>query len=206
MKTKPLDRRTKRTRRLLREALFSLILEKGYEAVTVEDITRQADLGRTTFYLHYRDKEDLLLKSIEGIADALAAEIGNLEMVPDGDGEIFPREAGKVNPVLIVFQHAAQNAPVYRTILRGEGAYKASNRIREITSRYIADFLSERLRHDELQGRPAIPLVVIANYYAGSLLGMLTWWLENEMPYSPEEMAEMFRRLLFWGLPQATKP
>ena len=72
---KELDRRTRRTRRSLREALFALILEKGYDAVTIEHITERADLGRTTFYLHYRDKEDLLLEAIDTIAAELIARI-----------------------------------------------------------------------------------------------------------------------------------
>lgn len=61
MSDKQLDRRVRRTRRALQDSLTSLILEKGYDAVTVEDITDRADLGRTTFYLHYKDKEELLI-------------------------------------------------------------------------------------------------------------------------------------------------
>ena len=70
-----LDRRGRRTRRQLKEALFALILEKGYDAVTIEDITGRADLGRTTFYLHYRDKEELLLEAIDSIANDLIARL-----------------------------------------------------------------------------------------------------------------------------------
>ena len=62
------DRRVNRTRRLLRESLMKLVAEKGYDSVTIEDITETAELGRTTFYLHYRDKEELLLESIDAIA------------------------------------------------------------------------------------------------------------------------------------------
>ena len=56
---KKVDRRVRRTRRLLRDACIALILEKGYETITVEEITERADVGRTTFYMHYRDKEDV---------------------------------------------------------------------------------------------------------------------------------------------------
>ena len=66
-KEPPLDRRIQRTRQLLREALFALIVERGYEAITVQDITERANLGRTTLYLHYRDKEELLKASIKAL-------------------------------------------------------------------------------------------------------------------------------------------
>jgi AcrR family transcriptional regulator len=194
MNTNLKDRRARRTRKLLREALFSLILENGYDAVTIEDITERADLGRTTFYLHYKDKEDLLLQCIQEIADELAEEVAKL-MPTDGK----PSEKGEQNPILFVFQHAAQNATLYRIILRGEGSsYKASSRLREIISHYAFEFLNEIKYNISLTN--AVPLEVISNYFAGSLMGMLTWWLETDMPYSVHEISEMFRRLLFAGL------
>ncbi len=80
MNIKKSDRRVSRTRRSLREALMSLILEKGYDAVTIEDITTRADTGRTTFYLHYRDKEELLLESINEVVDGLFTQISQVPL------------------------------------------------------------------------------------------------------------------------------
>jgi len=71
MKTERVDRRVQRTRQLLNEALMSLIVEKGYEAITVQDIIDRANLGRSTFYAHYQDKEDLLLSGMEKIVHSL---------------------------------------------------------------------------------------------------------------------------------------
>ena len=78
MNGKKTDRRVLRTRRALREALLSLILEQGYESVTIEEITDRADVGRTTFYLHYRDKEELLLECINGAVDDLVEEVSSI--------------------------------------------------------------------------------------------------------------------------------
>lgn len=208
MTNKPLDRRARRTRKLLREALFALILENGYDAITIEDITRRADLGRTTFYLHYRDKEDLLLQSIEETADELARQVSHLyEEISRAELNQPPSESSTaISPVLFVFRHAAENADIYRIILRGEGAYQVTHRIREIASRYALEFLSTRFKENNTKTTSSIPLEVIANYFAGSLLGILTWWLESGMPYPPEDMAHMFRQMTFLGLQQTIQP
>ena len=74
MAEKTTDRRVRRTRHALENALISLILEKGYDAVTIEEITDRADLGRTTFYLHFRDKEELLMNAIDTMIEDFLAQ------------------------------------------------------------------------------------------------------------------------------------
>src|SRR5512133_4407009 len=88
---KALDRRARRTRKQLKEALFALVLEKGYDGVTIEDITERADLGRTTFYLHYRDKEELLLESIDSISEELMEQIAPVRTAM-GENDLFLSE------------------------------------------------------------------------------------------------------------------
>jgi AcrR family transcriptional regulator len=194
------DRRIYRTKRMLKEALFTLILEKGYDGVSVEDITRKADLGRTTFYLHYRDKEDLLLKSIDAIADDLLGQISRTNLLASDAGEIPTfTEMRQMNPVLLVFQHAGENADLYQIILRGGSATTAAGRFREIISMAASSFFGTNLIQTADGAHPAVPLDVLANYFAGSLLSLVTWWLENGMPYAPEQMANIFRQLFFQG-------
>ncbi len=201
---KRIDRRILRTKRMLKEALFTLILEKGYDGVTVEDITEKADLGRTTFYLHYRDKEDLLLKSIDAIADDLLAKILPANLL-GGAARDIPTftEMQQVNPVLLVFQHAGENANLYRIILRGGSATPAAGRFREIIGTAAMTFFQANLKATRPGQPPAVPLDVLANYFAGSLLSLVTWWLENATPYPPEQMAALFRQLFFQGAQSA---
>jgi AcrR family transcriptional regulator len=192
--SKTLDRRARRTRRQLKEALFALILEKGYDAVTIEDITGRADLGRTTFYLHYKDKEDLLVESIDNIATDLIARLPppawNVANPPVMDGRVM-------DAIRITFQHAAENAQFYRVILRGEGASKANRRIHAIIRQKATELVGERMKEGALN--PQLPMDVFANYFAGSLMAFITWWLEEDTPYQAEEMAEMFRMMFFQG-------
>src|SRR5512139_3713844 len=76
---KKIDPRVIRTRQLLRDALVSLIAEKGFDAITVQDIADRATLNRATFYLHYQDKHDLLINSLHDAIDELMADIGSTE-------------------------------------------------------------------------------------------------------------------------------
>jgi AcrR family transcriptional regulator len=186
------DRRVSRTRRQLREALMSLILEKGYDAVTVEDITSRADLGRTTFYLHYKDKEELLLESIDAIANDLKAQVDLL-------GSARGQTDGQPRPIHMAFHHAAENADLYRIILQGEGATKTATRLRRIISSGVIEFLQARAQNTT--GGPSNPtmLQMVADYFASALLGYMTWWLEEGTPYPPDEMADRFLDLFFNG-------
>jgi len=188
MNHRKIDRRILRTRRALKDAMLALVLEQGFDAVTIEQITHRADLGRTTFYLHYRDKEELLLESIRELIDDLVAHI----------------RVSNSSPILLAFQHAAENADLYRIILRGEGAYSAVERLRKTINQTIEElfkeFLQARADVEPDLIRSSFPLEVVTNFLAGSLLGLLTWWLEERPPYTTEQMADMFRRLFLDGI------
>lgn len=203
---KPIDRRTLRTRRRLRDALLSLTLEKGYDAVTVEDITDRADLGRTTFYLHFGDKETLFLSAIDNIANELVKQVD----LSTWNSTDFNKSQ---QPVYLAFRHAAANAQLYRLLLQSEVAKKATHRIRTVISESAKEYLG-------LLGTPpaqaehppqAIPagggvdaayLQLMADFFASSLLGVMTWWLENNMPTPPDEMAAFVLQMYLEGARQ----
>ena len=198
------DRRKSRTRRQLREALFGLMLEQPYESITIEDVTRRADLGRTTFYLHYKDKEDLLLESIEAIAVELKDKI--LEATKDQPSmvskDVTAAYAPGWRPISMVLEHASENTSLYLPILRGEGTPRAPNTLRQIIHDLAYEFFVNRIKTERMTVETSIPVEVLVNFFSTSMLGMLTWWLENDMPYPPEEMADMYRRLFFFGAGQ----
>ena len=108
-----LDRRVRRTRRILHEALISLILEKGYGRITVQDILDRADVGRSTFYVHYRDKEALLVTSFDDLRDELQRTIEAMAPgVPPVDTAL---------PAAVIFEHAHRNRRVYRALCGKQG-------------------------------------------------------------------------------------
>lgn len=178
------DRRIQRTRQLLRDALISLILEKGYDAVTVQEITERANLGRATFYIHYNNKEELLLSNLHEVFNDLKARFGE----PSREQFLAPDQTLRAIP----FQHALENRDLYRVTLFSEQGTAAIMRgIRE----YIANELKTRMEAILAEGEMPLPAEVVANYLAGAMLALIGWWLEHDTPYSPDMMAEMYQQL-----------
>jgi len=181
------DRRIQRTLQLLRESLIDLTLEKGYDAVSVQDITERANLGRATFYLHYKDKDELLIETLDAIVDDLIAQI---ERVPIEEWNLFDNA-----PALLVFRYAEKNADLYRIIMRGQGSMQVAQRLHEVMANFVQRAIETGSA--KLGIKPKVPVDFLANYFAGSLLALITWWLENDPGYSAEEMVQMFRQVTF---------
>ena len=187
---KKMDRRAIRTRRALREALIALILQKGYESITVQDITDRADLNRGTLYLHYRDKQDLLLSSSNDVYNELLAQFTPIS-VQNLSIEIPERH------LTIVFQHVAANVDYYRVMLGEHGVTAFITRLR----RLICQVSLERLQalRNVVPAKP-FPSEFVAGFSGGAVIGVLEWWLENNMPVSPEELARYTLQLTVSGL------
>jgi AcrR family transcriptional regulator len=181
------DRRVRRTRRLLREALLALVAEKGYDRVTVQDVLDRADLGRATFYAHFRDKDDLLLSGFDELREALRAAMALYER-----GEHEPPGEG-LETTRALFEHAASHRTLYRGLAGSRaGALVLRQARAELVALTRGHFERVVARR---RARPTVPLEVLAEHTAGALLGVLTWWLDAEPAYSAQEMAATFERL-----------
>lgn len=191
------DRRVERTRRLLREALLGLIEEKGYEAISVQDITERAGLNRVTFYLHYHDKQDLLTRSMEDMLGELAARLGP----PPAPHDLLQPEYGTL-PTRLLFEHAAQYASFYRIMLGKGGVASFAEQMRA----YIEQFIAERLGAHFAADREQAPFPVIGRYLSAASMGVLIWWLEHNQPYSAEQMARWIGRLAAQGMLGSVEP
>ena len=177
-----LDRRVRRSQKRLFEALMALILEKDYESITVSEIAERADVARATFYLHFDDKDALLLSSL----DALVEEI--IERVK----QFSKRDlvTGVPHPALVIFEYVQQDPELFRVILNGQGGSLMLQRLRH----YAAQTAHQAV--DAIGIVPKIPVSVIADFIAGAMLSVMTGWLENDMETPPEEMAQMFYALV----------
>ncbi|MDX9990529.1 MAG: TetR/AcrR family transcriptional regulator [Anaerolineales bacterium] len=197
-----IDRRVLRTRAALRQALMELIREKGYEALTVEEITQRADLGRATFYLHYKDKDDLLLEEFSLLAQERVnalSEIPFSDWLPDGEDQPIDENNEPIQPFLMVFQHVSDNAELYRILLKSQSSNQIANRIREILFQSINQFVQTKSERDPIPIRFKVPVDLLAAYFNGALVSSIDWWLENMQQVSVKEMTGMFQCMFFPG-------
>jgi AcrR family transcriptional regulator len=196
MTEKHLDRRVRRTRKALQEALIGLILEKGFDSVTVEEITDRADLGRTTFYLHFEDKEDLLMQAIDSISeDFIEQHSAVLEKATNPESALSKLRLNVDERIIYhIFDHARENADLYKVMLRGEGSGKASERFLNIIKNEVLKRL-KNIRELEMK----VPLDIFSIYFSGTLVALVTWWLEEDQPYAIKDMVQYYQQLLMFG-------
>ena len=196
------DRRIQSTRQALRKALLELIRDKGYDSISVEEITQRANLGRATFYLHYKDKEDLLVDEFNEMLHERArtlAEIPFSAWLPDLENPDQISGEISISPLLLIFQHIANHADLYRILPKNEKADRIFGRIRKISTQAITEFIQTKIKNDPTPILFEVPLDLLAAYFSGALLSCVNWWLEHELSHSPEEMTLMFQRLIFPG-------
>jgi AcrR family transcriptional regulator len=182
-----IDRRAARTRKALHLALMSLILRKGYEATTIQDIIDEADVGRSTFYGHYTGKEDLLRSGFQTLRRELA----------DAQRSAHARAVGSPEALafsLTMFEHAAGYTDVYRALVGGRGGIVAVNELRKVISEAVRKELSAARDDGAISRELAVQFVV------GAFLSVLTWWLERRPSLAPSQIDATFRRLVFSGI------
>ena len=182
MSEEKVDRRIQRTRQLLRDALMQLVQEKGYDTVTIQDITERANLGRTTFYLHYQSKDDLLLDHHADFTAHLNLETLSRDQLMSAEPQ----------PEMIAF---------LRQIDDGKNIYFAFTRAKDadIIMRGIQQQMAAKLLgslDDAFPGQtPSIAPDVLANYIIGAQLSLIDWWVSNRTPYDATQIATMMHRL-----------
>jgi AcrR family transcriptional regulator len=187
------DRRVRRTESAIRAAFESLIAEKGYSAVTIQDILERADVGRSTFYAHYRDKEDLLTKGFDDVRASLTT--------PHHVGEAGrPQAGGLLAPTLAIFEHVEQYRHTWKPLVLKGGA--------DIVTRVLRDTTEDLIRRDLQQHSPTSPqLEPATQFLAAGLMGLLTWWLDSQHPATAQDVHAMFVRFAKRGVPSVlTEP
>jgi AcrR family transcriptional regulator len=172
MPKKALDRRVQRTRQLLQNALSELILEKGYEKVTVQDVIDRANVGRSTFYAHFEDKEQLLLSGFE----PLRAEFDDFL-----SGRTFDNETPW-----------ALSLSMFQQVQKRQGGFITPTHVQKYLYGYLLDHLKPQLPKSNKDIAPEL----LAHYVASSFIAILTWWIDNDYPCSAEKINEYFRQLV----------
>jgi AcrR family transcriptional regulator len=179
------DRRSRRTRRLLGAALVALMLEKRYDLITVQEIIDRANVGRSTFYAHYLDKEDLLQSES---AELIARLSAHMDLSAGGR---------RIIPSLELLHHLRESQALISALRRGRAIEPVVKTMQAQLSRQVETRLARRLPAGAV---PTVPLPVVAQYVTGVLLTLFQWWLDREMPESPEQLDEYFLQLVRPGV------
>ena len=156
------DRRVARSRRALKEALTDLILEHGYEAVTVQDVIDRADVGRSTFYAHFLDKDDLLM-----------AILADLEM-PAPDSASWTPDDPAFGWTLELFRHFGSGKRLFEAVASGDSGALAR---RETTQRLEQLVRAELSRLKAARKLDAFRIETVTRFLVGTFIGFMDWWM-----------------------------
>lgn len=187
-----IDRRVARTRGLLQHALISLIPQKGYEAITIEDICDAANVGRSTFYTHYTSKDDLKRSGLDAHLRALLAN--RQRDAPAAPGEISDRS---LCFSLAMFEHARDHLDLYRALAGSRGDAISLAAIRQVLSDLVRDELAATAA---TESQNVVPRELVVQYVVGAYMAVLTWWLDRGAKLPAQRIDAMFRRLATEGV------
>jgi AcrR family transcriptional regulator len=180
------DQRVRRTRERLGNALVALIQEKPFNNVTVQDVLDRASVGRSTFYLHYRDKGDLLLSQFEKFLETMSTTLS-----------IRKEKSHRVVPVAEFFAHIGDQVTLYRILTESGHRHDFFDLAQGYFARGIEQRLTESKRFSNLSKHE---LGARACALAGSMLSLLRWWLARGAKESPHAMDELFHQMAWSGL------
>lgn len=208
-----LDRRVQKTRKLLQDALIELVAEKGYETITIQEILDKANVGRSTFYAHFQDK-DQLLHSILDRVDELFKQ--HKKQVIDATknfakGNHMDLTLG-LSPTLNLFQFVGQHHRFFKAMLGNRGYGIFAKPVYDYVFAHVHDIFTKPI-HDDVFAHLHEPLKmlrsrgkyssleseIVAHYFVSALMGILVWWVEKDMPCTAEEIDRLFRQLAIPG-------
>lgn len=184
----PMDRRVQRTRALLHEAIGSLIREKAYDRITVAEILDRAKVSRSTFYIHFRDKDDLLTSSMRALLLEVLSSDGNAR------SDVSERMAAFSLPL---FAHIHEHRHTAKGRLGERGRAVLHQQLRGVLAEWIIQTLdaSGHLRLSRSR-RSAVSPELLAQHVASTFVLVLHWWIDHGGATTPEEADKLFRALV----------
>ena len=180
------DRRVLRTRDRLGDALVALMQEKPFDDITVQEVLDRAGVSRSTFYVHYRDKDDLFLSDVDEFLELMANGLSRR-------GE----KSERVAPVREFFAHVAEGQRLYAALVEAGRIPDFMELAEEHFARGIERRLTEIPRAQDVA---AASRALLAHALAGAMLSMMQWWLARGMPTSPEQMDTIFHQMVWSGV------
>lgn len=178
-----IDPRVRRTRRLLREALVSLILEKDFASISIREITERAEVAYITFFRHYESLEQLLIEVLEEGLGELMTRIEALAKQTDTSNL---ETEGR-----LIFEYIGQKADLFRILFKSQSV----TRVRKKVVRNIATIFQKSCLPLAQAGNPTTT-AMLSSHIATSLLALIEWWLDNKMNPTPAQMGKVYKNLI----------
>jgi AcrR family transcriptional regulator len=184
-KRKP-DARIRRTHERLGSSLVELIREQPMDHITVQHVLDRAKVGRSTFYLHFRGKHDLLLSQFEQFLEAMSTRLHQIN-----------EPSLRVMPVAEMFAHVGGQKKLYRALVESGQI----NDLWDLAPGYFARGIEQRLKDSKrLPNLPGQELTAQSVALAGSLLSLMRWWLDRGGKEPPADMDQLFHKMVWNGL------
>ena len=183
-----IDRRVARTRTMIQDAFVSLVLERGYDPITIKDICDAANVARATFYSHYRSKDDLKRAGLEHLRKLLLTRRRDAAAT------------GSLSFSLAVFEHARDHLQLYRALAGSRGGAIALETIREIVVERVRADLAASRYPESGNSADTVPSNLTIQFVAGAFMALLTGWLDTGAKAPPARMDDAFRRLTTKGV------
>lgn len=182
MKSKE-DPRVRKTRRLLRDALVSLILEKDYASVSIKEITSRADVAYITFFRHYESIDHLLMEVLD---EGLAGLQGYIETLAKQSETSALEIEGR-----LIFEYIEQKADLFRILFKSQSVA----RVRKKVVQNIAVIFQKSCIPLARTGNP-VTIAITSNHIATSLLALIEWWLDSNLKPAPDQMGRVYKSLI----------
>jgi AcrR family transcriptional regulator len=190
------DRRVERTQQLIRGALLSLIREKGFEALTVQEIIDRANVGRATFYAHFDNKDDLLASGFEDLRASLTAR----------QREAFSRGRTLEDRVFGFSEEVFAHTHEYREVFRAMVGKRSGAAVQRLLHKLLVDLIRGDVKGTvERKEHKTVPVEALVQFIAGGLFGLLMWWLDGKTRLSVTEVNALFRTLAIPALKAAAR-
>ncbi len=180
------DLRIRKTRKLIREAFIKLIDSKGFHAITINDIADMAMINRSTFYLHYTDKYDLLQRTMEEAIQNIMELVAPETHIIDGKLEY----ASFVENISAILKTVEKDALFYKIILNSKELSEKRSEMENALKQKLDRCFS---------GQILISRDLFLELFTSLYVSAIRWWLNNEMKYSARFMAEQLVKILTAG-------
>lgn len=183
MTNQKIDLRVIKSKEAIYNAFIDLLEEKGFDTITVKDVTTRARINRGTFYTYYLDKYDLMEKCeldfIKGLSDLGTSNVSTEDVTPQ--------------LLICIFEYIKENKRLANLLLNGSGTISFQNKLKQ--------FMEKRLfTHDILNPEKfLVPTDMLNAYISAANVGLIQQWLKSNLEKSPEEMAEILRIIIVNG-------